>query len=309
MTLRSRLKNRPVIYEIVPPRRDTSRFNTELQGVEEVLQDSRIAAVNIPELFNRTRGEGTDAYSPATIPPEEYALLIKEFKEPMVNFVAPRLERQAFLDRARRALHEYGIRNLVVVGKERREDLLPGPSAVEGLRLLAPEKRDGVALGGICIFNRETAAPPEYDGGVSKLSEASRVWQKAEAGCDFVTSQITFNPLHAANFLQSYKVLCENKGSTPLTVFISLTTVPTEGILSLLEDLDVSIPPKVKKRLQSGGNMGKKSVGIAADVFNRIATYLEKEDIRLPIGLQIEQIGVKNDELSLSLLDKVYDML
>jgi len=298
-----------VIYEIVPPRRDTSRFNTELQGVEEVLQDSRIAAVNIPELFNRTGSEGLGAYYPATIPPEEYALLIKEFKEPMVNLVAPRLEKEAFLDRARRALHEYGIHNLVVVGKERREDLLPGPSAVEGLRLLRPEKRDGVALGGICIFNRESATPAEYGGGSSKLSEASRVLTKAGAGCDFVTSQITFDPIQAVDFLASYQALCDTKGTAPLTVFISLTTVPTEGILSLLEDLDVFIPESVKKRLQSGGNMGKKSVGIATDVFSRVIADLEKRGIQVPIGLQIEQIGVKNDELSLSLLDRVYGLL
>ena len=298
-----------MIYEIVPPRRDTSRFNTELQGVEEVLQDSRIAAINIPELFNRTKSEGTGAYYPATIPPEEYALLIKEFKEPIVNFVAPRLERQAFLARARRALHEYGIRNLVVVGKERREDLLPGPSAVEGLRLLRPEKGDDVALGGVCIFNRESVTPPEYGGGKSRLSEVSRVSLKARAGCDFVTSQIAFDSLQAVDFLVSYQALCDSQKTTPVTVFISLTTIPTEGILSLLEDLDVFIPAGVKNRLQSGGNMGKKSVGIATDVFNRILVELERRGSQVPIGLQIEQIGVKNDELSLSLLDKVYNML
>jgi len=309
MTLRSQLKDRPVIYEIVPPRRDTSRFNTELQGVEEVLQDTRIAAINIPELFTRTGTEGTGAYYPATIPPEEYALLIKEFKEPMVNFVEPRLEKQAFLDRARRALHEYGIPNLVVVGKERREDSLPGPSAAEGLRLLSLEKGDGVALGGICIFNRESATPPEYGSGNSKLSEASRVLLKAKAGCDFVTSQITFDSIQAVDFLASYEALCDSQGVTPLTVFISLTTIPTEGILSLLEDLDVFIPPGVKKRLESVGNMGKKSVGIATDVFSRILTDLDRRGNEVPIGLQIEQIGVNNDELSLSLLDKVYGML
>lgn len=309
MTLRSLLKNRPVIYEIVPPRRDTSRFNTELNGVEEVLGDERIAAVNIPELFNRTRGEGTGAYSPATIPPEEYALLIKESKEPIVNFVAPRLEREEFLNRASRAINEYGIPNLVVVGKERREDVLPGPSALEGLRMLGPQKVDGVALGGICIFNRETVTAPEYGGGNSKLSEASRVYLKAKAGCDFVTSQITFDPSQVFDFLESYQALCAEQGAKPLTVFISLTTVPTLGILSLLEDLDVFIPSGVRRRLQGGGNMGEKSVEIATEVFNQVIAALEKRENRVPIGLQIEQVGVKNDELSMDLLDRVYGLL
>ena len=61
--------------------------------------------------------------------------------------------------------------------------------------------------------------------------------------------------------------------------------------------------------MQSGGNMGKKSVRIATDVFDRLVTEIEGRGIHVPIGLQIEQVGVKNDELSLSLLDEVHGML
>ncbi len=122
MSLKASLKNRPVIYEIVPPRREASKFNTELKGVEEVLQDKRILAINIPELINRREGEGGVVYSPATIPPEEYAMLVAEYKESIVNVIAPRLKKEEFLARARRILREDRIPNLVVVGKERKEE-------------------------------------------------------------------------------------------------------------------------------------------------------------------------------------------
>ena len=106
MALKDSLRNRPVIYEIVPPRRDPSRFQSELRGVEEVLNDPRISAVNVPELTKRREEKGQVDYSPVTIPPEEYALMIKEHKEPIVNVVAPRMERDEFLSRARRILRD-----------------------------------------------------------------------------------------------------------------------------------------------------------------------------------------------------------
>ena len=309
MGLKASLRNRPVIYEIVPPRRDTSRFNTELRGVEEVLTDHRITAINIPELINRREVGGQTVYSPATIPPEEYAMMIKDHKEGIVNIVAPRLEKGDLIRRARRVLHEYKIPNLVLVGKERREDLLPGPGALEAIRLLNSEKGDGVALGGICIFDRESPSGPEYGGGSAKLSEEERVSLKAEAGCDFVTSQITFDPKPALDFLVSYQEICEEAGLDPLTVFIGLTTVSSQSILSLLKSLDVVIPVGIQKRLTSSERMGEESVLIAAEVFEAIVEGAERSGCRVPLGLQVEQVGVNNDDLSLKLLDLTYATL
>ena len=136
LSLKASLTKRPVIYEIVPPRRDTSRFNTELQGVEEVLHDSRIAAINIPELISRREQKGRVQYYPATIPPEEYAMLIKEYKEAIVNIIAPRLKKQDFATRVEKILGNYDIPNIVLVGRERHGDVLPGPSVPEALALI-----------------------------------------------------------------------------------------------------------------------------------------------------------------------------
>lgn len=309
MAFKDSLRNRPVIYEIVPPRRDTSRFHTELHGVEDVLHDRRIAAINVPELINRREQGGRVHYSPATIPPEEYAIMIREYKEAIVNIIAPRLEKGDFLRRARKVLHDYRIPNLVLVGRERHDDLLPGPGVVQGLKLLEPEKRDHVALGGICIFNRESSATNEYPSGSSELTEDRRVWLKAEAGCDFVTSQITFDPKTAVNFLSSYQELCESTGRNPLTVFISLTTVPSPSILSLLDGLDVVIPPRVRRRLLGRSDMGRESLRISTEVFQEIVGQVDRMGIDVPIGLQIEQVGVHSDDLSLRLLDSAYPTL
>lgn len=306
MSLKNSLKNRPVIYEIVPPRKDTSRFNTELRGVESVLGDGRIDAINIPELMTRSKQGRQVRYSPSTIPPEDYAMMIKGYKEPIVNLIVPRLPKDELLARARRVVSDYGIRNVVLVGKEKSQDLLPGPSVVEALGMLGAVSPE-VVLGGICIFNRESRASDSGHGG--RLTEARRVWAKEGAGCEFVTSQISFDPRPAVKFLSAYRKLCDRTESEPLTVFISIATVPTPSILSLIEGLDVLVPPKVKRRMMDAEKMGRESVDVAAEVFEEILSESERRGDRVPLGLQIEQVGVNSGDLSLELLDRAYPAL
>jgi hypothetical protein len=304
LTLKQVLGNRPVIYEIVPPRANSSRFGTELRGVEMVMQDRRIDAINIPELINRRESSGQVHYSPATILPEEYALLVNEYKEPLVNIIAPRLTRDAFQKRVHRLLKDYVIRGLVLVGKERHGDVLPGPGVVEALEIVGELKGKDVAVGGICIFTRNGGG--EDYGYASNLQEHMRMWVKGSRGCEFVTSQINFDAPAAVDCLASYQDLCEKTGATPMTVFLSIAAVPTRSILSLLERLDVVFPPGLKKRLLHADDIGRESAKVAGEVFLDITESLERRRIRVPLGLQVEQIGVKSEELALELLDKVY---
>ena len=306
MSLKRVLGDKPVIYEIVPPRSNPSRFGTELRGIEDVMHDRRINAINVPELINRRESDGHVHYSPATIPPEEYALLVRDHKESIVNFIAPRMTRDAFQNRVHRVLGDYGIKDLVLVGKERHEDVLPGPSVLEALDLVQEEKDDDVALGGICIFTRRAKRERDYPGYATHLDEHRRIWVKASRGCDFVTSQINFDASAAVDCVVSYQDLCEKTGDTPLTVFLSIAAVPTPSILSLLEGLDVVIPPRIRKKLLQSDDIGAESLKVASEVFAEMVESLEDKHVRVPIGLQIEQIGVKSEVLALELLDRVY---
>ncbi len=308
MSLKAALRNRPVIYEIVPPRRDTSRFNTELRGVEDVLRDSRIVAINIPELTNRKEQKWQVLYSPVTIPPEEYAMLIKEYKETIVNIIAPRLKKQDFATRVEKILGNYDIPNIVLVGKERHGDVLPGPSVPEALALIGERRGERTTVGGICIFTRNAAADNDYEA-EKRLDEHRRVWLKARLGCDFVTSQINLDQGPAVRFLSSYQDLCTKTGEPPLTVFISLSTIPSRNIMSTLDRLDVVIPPHVRKRLLQSSDMGRESQRIATEVFQEITGHMERNGIDVPIGLHIEQVGVNSGDLSIRLLDATYPIL
>jgi hypothetical protein len=305
LTLKQVLGNRPVIYEIVPPRVDSSRFGSELRGVEMVMRDRRIDAINIPELINRRESKGQVHYSPATILPEEYALLVNEYKEPLVNIIAPRLTADAFQKRVHMVLKDYGIKGLILVGKERHGDVLPGPGVVEALDIVNEQKDKDVAVGGICIFKRNGGG--EDYGFASGLEEYRRMWVKASRGCDFVTSQINFDASAAIDCLTSYQDLCERTSVPPMTVFLSIAVVPTKSILSLLKRLDVVIPLKLEKRLLEATDMGRESVKIGSEVHMEMLESLERRHIRIPLGLQVEQIGVTSEALTLELLDSVHD--
>ncbi len=305
MSLKRVLKDKPVIYEIVPPRANSSRFGTELRGVEMVMHDRRIDAINIPELINRRGTSEKVQYSPATILPEEYALLVGEFKDPIVNIIAPRMTRASFQRRVLRAVEEYGIKGFVLVGKERHDDVLPGPNVLEALDLVREQKVEDVALGGICIFTRKSRGGGDY-GFESNLEEHRRMWVKGSRGCDFATSQINFDASAAADCLTSYQDLCERTDVNPMTTFLSISAVPTQSILSLLERLDVFFPPKVKKRMLQASDIAKESVQVATEVFMEIMETLERRHVEIPIGLQVEQIGVTSEQLTLELLENVY---
>ena len=309
LKLKAVLGSRPVIYEIVPPRKDTSRFETDLRGVEEVLHDQRIDAVNIPELINRRETRIGVTYSPVTILAEEYALLIQKYKEPIVNMIAPRMGREEFDQRVQRVTGEYGIDNLVIVGKERHDDGLPGPTVSEALEVVREHRREGTTVGGVCIFERNGKVDSSYQTKSPKLDEPERVWIKASLGCDFVTSQINFEPGPAIRFLSTYDKLCRKTGVKPLTVFISLTTVPSTRIMSLLEGLDVRIAPSTKKNIEQSVDMGRESLKVAAEALRRIVTEVEKNDVEVPIGLHVEQVGVNNSELSMELLEATYGVI
>ena len=129
---------------------------------------------------------------------------------------------------------------------------------------------------------------------------------KAKAGCDFVTSQISYDPKVALEFLKGYGALCRKTGAAPATVFVSLTTVPTPSILRLLEGLGVEVPPPVKRRLRAAPSMGGASLEVAAEFFQALMDGVERWRVGVPLGLQVEQIGVNSGALSLELLDRVY---
>lgn len=318
MTLRDILSNKPVIYEVVPPKLGSSESEIarRIEHLERVLQDKRIDAINIPELMERKETNGEVTYVPTTIPPEEYAAIIGGSKEKIANIVAPRLLQRDFIKRVR-GLEKYDIRNLVLVGKARHSDVLPGPSVVKAMELVSavneehPGEKMGILLGGICIFNRNKKTYHGYEAPGRELDEYERVAIKARYGCRFVTSQINYDSIAAIKFLTNYANYCKQTRGRPVTVFVSLSSIKSLSILSLLtEGLEVYIPSEIRRTLQQEPDrIGELSVDTATEVFSEIIDSMKSNKIDIRIGLHIEQVSIAGADLSLELLDRTYPLL
>ncbi len=318
MTLNETLLERPILYEVVPPKLTATKavIAKKLELLESVLYDTRINAINVPELVERNENDHL-VYVPNTVLPDEYASIIRDRgKEAVVNIVAPRLTINEFQDRVYKLWSYYKIGNLVLVGKERSTDVLPGPSVTQALDLVSQmnggrvsyAERTNFLVGGISIFHRNKKKNHGYETASEDLDEHERIAIKARHGCRFVTSQIIFDPSHAIDFLTKYNNYCETRKVKPLTVFVSLSTVASPSILSLLTDkLEVYMPDELKKKLHDNQDrMEKLSVDASEQIFSDVAETKKSKGIKIPIGLHIEQVGVNSTDLSMELLDRVY---
>lgn len=278
-----------------------------------VLSDRRIDAINIPDLIERSVNRGKVNYNDYAMKPEQYADLLKRYgKEIIINAISPRMHKEEFVDRILTA-YENGIKNYIVVGKERSTDVLPGYSVPDAIKRLSRELNgfDDTSIGGICIFHREHRGAAEYNPHRKYLDEYERVSIKARNGCKFVTSQIVYDAPTAIRFLERYNTYCGSKNEKPLTVLISLAPISSPTLLNLLiEKLDVYIPKNaVKDLLKDPDRIGEKSIEISKSILYKIVSYVRENGINVPLGLQIEQIGLKNYGLALKLLDKTYEVI
>ncbi len=311
MSLADILRKKPVIYEVVPPRisQQNRAEESKLKGLEGVLADKRISAVNIPELIAREENEGNINYRSLNVAPEEYAKSLSHTgKEIIVNIISPRMQKDDFMHRVDTAFAGYGIKNLIVVGKERGTDKMPGYNVLEAMSSISSAYNgNGPLLGGICIFDRATSANRDYTTSKGRMREYERIAQKARNGCRFVTSQIVYDAGPVKNFLSEYNDYCEKTGDEPITVFISMAPISSENMLCLMRDrLDVHIPVKTQKRLLASEDIGAESIDTSKMILRDIMDYHKQEGIRVPLGLQIEQIGINNAYLAKQLLDSTY---
>ncbi|HMF33150.1 MAG TPA: hypothetical protein VKK79_17120 [Candidatus Lokiarchaeia archaeon] len=314
----NKLRDRPIIYEVVPPRLDISpeSCNSTLKMLQTVLDEPRIDAFNVPEIIERKEFEGTVTYNQLRVNAEDYASLIQsKDKEAIVNVIAPRMQRENFSERVSNIL-DNGIHNVVIVGKEKSVDVLPGPNVIEALDIISGlNKTHDVKIvpGGITMFQRNQKESHGYPI-KGTLDEYQRVALKADHGCKFVTSQIIFDSAEAIDFLARYGDYVLASRENPVTVFISLSTIASEKVMDLMDFLGVYLPTGFRKELKSNfERMGIISVEHSIQVLGEVMDGIKDNGAssRIPIGLHVEQVGssTKSMDLSLSLLDRTYKMI
>ncbi len=278
----------PLLYEPVPPAK-----NAKPEAIDDHLRELRDAlrrlpsvdAVNVPQIVGGAF-ETVDAL--------EYAALVQRRtgREVLVNKIValtPKADLPGWIETAR-AVH--GIRNVILVGGESSANQYPGPSVAEANRVAARVRPRPETIGNICIPFRRRPGSDEPD----------RMLAKTQAGADHFTSQIILEPVTTRRLLRDYERACRHAGVRPATVFIGLAPVTDKRDIKLLKDLGVEVPPHVERDLLwDPKEVALRSLQLNLGMLRRILSALREENIRVPVGLNVEQVSLRNWEPSIEL--------
>lgn len=289
-----KLGQKTILYELMPPPKGLPKADLESSVItfSNIIQGLPIDGINIPEVREETRNGERKQSEIIKVEPRIIAKYLRAEgdTEVIINrptVYTPWTKQEKWFGK----IYVEGIRNIILVGGESSKITYPGLSVIETARKLEKIFPD-IFLGGITIPQRK--------------NEAIRVFKKSEAGIEFFTSQIIYDSKDIKKFLKEYFVICQKSKTLPKMIFLSFAPVSTPKDIELLKWLGVSIPSTTESYLKKGWfGMGWRSLDLALSIFEDILTYVSKNKIRVPLGLNIEHVNRHNFESSFILLERI----
>lgn len=290
-SLSARLRERPVLFEVVPPHRRAGPravANAVREIEDAVSQVDGLDAINLPEVLDENH-RGEPYYR--NMDPRAFGRIVRERVDaPIVtNKVVVHLASVAgFRNWLRESREEFRLREFVFVGGTSSRHPYPGPGVEEALAETRRSDPD-LVCGVITI--------PERPG------EANRLFRKTLAGCDFATTQVQFESARVIDLLRRYHAKCLEGDVEPAPVLISVAPVTDYHDVEFLRWLGTEIPPSLEDALVKDGGRG--SIEIAAGVWAEVRTAIDQEGIRVPLGVNVEQIARHNHDAAIALAKEI----
>ena len=297
MRIKDKIKRprRPVVaYEILPPREKDGTLNSYAENISSLLSQTHIDAINIPEVRDEiARGE-RPIKNQVRAEPREFGKLLQDIVgiEAIVNRVVVHQNIEDEMKWLEKKKKKYEIENLITVGGESRNIRYPGPTVNQALNAISQNDRLNLLCGGISIPSRE--------------KESLRLIEKSENGSEFFTTQVLYDASKVIKMITHYQKRCDEKDTFPRRVLLSFAPVSSEKNIKFLKWLGVEIPKKTEQSLlNDGARMSEKSMEITVSVLNEILNHLEKNKIKVPIGLNVEHIMSYNFQASIEMLQEL----
>lgn len=297
MRIKDKIKRprRPVVaYEILPPREKDGTLNSYAENISSLLSQTHIDAINIPEVRDEiARGE-RPIKNQVRAEPREFGKLLQDIVgiEAIVNRVVVHQNIEDEMKWLEETNSKYEIENLITVGGESRNIKYPGPTVNQALNAISQNDRLNLLCGGISIPSRE--------------KESLRLIEKSENGSEFFTTQVLYDASKVIKMITHYQKRCDEKDTFPRRVLLSFAPVSSEKNIKFLKWLGVEIPKKTEQSLlNDGARMSEKSMEITVSVLNEILNHLEKNKIKVPIGLNVEHIMSYNFQASIEMLQEL----
>ena len=300
MRIRDKVKKpqRPVgAYEILPPREKDGTLNSYAETISSLLSQTHIDAINIPEVHDEIGRGDRPVTNQKRGEPREFGMLLQDIVgiEAIINRVVvhePFEEQMRWIEETNTT---YEIENMIIVGGESSKVDYPGPTVNEMLQIIArrSNSNDGdIFCGGIAIPSRK--------------DESKNLIRKSEHGSEFFTTQVLYNAENIIKMINNYQSRCNELDTFPRRILLSFAPVSSQKNIEFLKWLGVEIPDDTERYLKGRpGSMTERSLDVAVEVLNEILDFITVNNLRVPVGLNVEHIMSYNFQSSVEMLQEL----
>ena len=300
MRIRDKIKKpqRPVVaYEILPPREKDGTLNAYAETISSLLSQTHIDAINIPEVHDEVgRGE-RPVSNQKRGEPRKFGMLLQDIVgiEAIVNRVVVHMPLKKQMEWIQETYSKYEIDNLIIVGGESSKQKYPGPTVNESLEKISQDSRrleNTILCGGICIPSRK--------------KESKNLIRKSECGAEFFTTQVLCDSSNVIKMIKNYQERCDKVNTYPRRILLSFAPVSSQKNIDFLKWLGVEIPKDTERYLNGRpGSMTERSLDVAIEVLNEILAFITNNNLKVPVGLNVEHIMSYNFQSSVEMLQEL----
>ena len=300
MRIRDKVKKpqRPVVaYEILPPREKDGTLNSYAETISSLLSQTHIDAINIPEVHDEIGRGDRPVTNQKRGEPREFGMLLQDIVgiEAIINRVVvhePYDEQIRWIDETNTT---YEIENMIIVGGESSKVDYPGPTVNEMLQTIAM----GYNSNGGDIFCGGIAIP-------SRKDESKNLIRKSEHGSEFFTTQVLYNAENIIKMINNYQSRCNELDTFPRRILLSFAPVSSQKNIEFLKWLGVEIPDDTERYLKGRpGSMTERSLDVAVEVLNEVLDFITVNNLKVPVGLNVEHIMSYNFQSSVEMLQEL----
>ena len=300
MRIRDKIKKpqRPVVaYEILPPREKDGTLNSYAETISSLLSQTHIDAINIPEVLDEAGRGDRPVANYKRGEPREFGRLLQDIVG--IEAIINRVVVHDNYDTQMRWLEEtnlvYEIENMIIVGGESSNVKYPGPTVNQTLEAISNTYNKGgkdIFCGGIAIPSRK--------------EESKNLIKKSKNGSEFFTTQVLYDSKNIIKMMNNYQTRCNELNTFPRRILLSFAPVSSQKNIDFLKWLGVEIPGGTEKYLQGRpGSMKERSLDVAIEVLNEILANIEKNNLKVPVGLNVEHIMSYNFQSSVEMLQEL----
>jgi len=300
MRIRDKVKKpqRPVVaYEILPPREKDGTLNSYAETISSLLSQTHIDAINIPEVHDEIGRGDRPVTNQKRGEPREFGMLLQDIVgiEAIINRVVVHEsydEQIRWIDETNTT---YEIENMIIVGGESSKVDYPGPSVNEMLQTIARRYNSNggdIFCGGIAIPSRK--------------DESKNLIRKSEHGSEFFTTQVLYNAENIIKMINNYQSRCNELDTFPRRILLSFAPVSSQKNIEFLKWLGVEIPDDTERYLKGRpGSMTERSLDVAVEVLNEVLDFITVNNLKVPVGLNVEHIMSYNFQSSVEMLQEL----